>query len=80
MTFTLGRGEVISGWDKGVDGLKVGGERRLTIPRASLSLPAVFVSLSDAVRAAAMAYGKKGVSGIPPNSTLIFDVKLLSVK
>jgi len=61
LTFTLGRGEVISGWDKGVDGLKVGGERRLTIPPA-------------------MAYGKKGVSGIPPNSTLIFDVKLLSVK
>jgi len=27
-----------------------------------------------------MAYGKKGQSGIPPNSTLIFEVKLLEIK
>jgi len=29
---------------------------------------------------ASMAYGKKGQSGIPPNSTLIFEVKLLEIK
>ncbi|KAI3401654.1 hypothetical protein diail_9318 [Diaporthe ilicicola] len=60
-SFKLGKGEVIKGWDIGVAGMAVGGERRLTIP-------------------AHLAYGSKGVPGIPPNSTLTFDVKLLEIK
>jgi peptidylprolyl isomerase len=35
-SFTLGGGEVIKGWDQGVEGMKVGGRRELVIP-ASLA-------------------------------------------
>ncbi len=61
-SFKLGAGQVIKGWDQGVQGMKVGGKRELTIPPD-------------------MAYGASGVPGaIPPNSTLKFDVELLSVE
>ncbi|KAH8155129.1 uncharacterized protein LAJ45_00138 [Morchella importuna] len=60
-TFQLGKGEVIQGWDIGLEGMQVGGERRLRIPPGS-------------------AYGKKSLPGIPANSTLIFDVKLIEIK
>lgn len=60
-SFKVGKNEVIKGWDIGVVGMAIGGERRLTIP-------------------ANLAYGKSGVPGIPPNSQLTFDVKLLEIK
>lgn len=60
-TFTIGDGSVIKGWDVGVAGMQVGGERRIIIP-------------------ASLAYGKAGTAGIPGNSELTFDLKLLEVK
>ncbi|MCJ1465241.1 peptidylprolyl isomerase fpr4 [Pseudocyphellaria aurata] len=60
-TFKLGVGEVIKGWDIGVVGMSVGGERRITVPSS-------------------LAYGGKSIPGIPPNSELTFDVKLLEIK
>ncbi|RGP65624.1 hypothetical protein FLONG3_9127 [Fusarium longipes] len=59
-SFKAGKGQVIKGWDIGVIGMAIGGERRLTIP-------------------AHLAYGSRGLPGIPANSTLIFDVKLLEI-
>ncbi|KAI0974536.1 hypothetical protein F4678DRAFT_380551 [Xylaria arbuscula] len=60
-SFKAGAGEVIKGWDIGVQGMSVGGERRLTIP-------------------AHLAYGSKAQPGIPGNSQLVFDIKLLGIK
>jgi hypothetical protein len=63
-TFTLGKGVVIKGLDEGLVGMRVGGVRWLTIPPD-------------------LAYGASGVTAtpgpsIPPNSTLVVAVTLLS--
>ena len=80
--FALGAGQVIRGWDEGVQGMQVGGTRVLTIPPAlgegvagmkvggtrKLTLPP------------SLGYGARGAGGvIPPNATLVFEVELLGV-
>ncbi|PHH84575.1 hypothetical protein CDD83_1705 [Cordyceps sp. RAO-2017] len=60
-SFKVGKGQVIKGWDVGIVGMAIGGERRLTIP-------------------ANLGYGSRDMPGIPANSQLTFDVKLLEIK
>ena len=61
--FTIGEGSVIQGWEDGLIGMKVGGQRRLIIPSQ-------------------FGYGAQGAGegAIPPNSMLIFDVELVSLR
>jgi FKBP-type peptidyl-prolyl cis-trans isomerase len=63
LTWWLGSGDVIVGLDHGVRGMRAGGMRKLIVPPS-------------------MAYGEAGdgTDGkIPPNATLLFDVKLVRV-
>ena len=58
--FVIGTGAVISGWERGVPGMKSGGLRRLVVPPV-------------------LAYGSIRSGPIPPNTTLVFDIELVSV-
>jgi FKBP-type peptidyl-prolyl cis-trans isomerase FkpA len=59
--FRLGGGEVIRGWEQGVLGMRVGGQRQIIVPPAQ-------------------GYGRRSVAGIPPGSTLVFLVELVSAR
>lgn len=59
LAFRLGAGQVIPGFDAGVTGMRVGGQRRVVIPPE-------------------LAYGEQGTTLIPPNATLVFDIRLLA--
>ena len=67
LEFTLGRGEVIKGWEMGIGGgaglppMRVGGRRKLIVPPK-------------------LGYGTEPYGTLPGNSTLIFDITLVGIK
>jgi hypothetical protein len=65
---TLGKGQVIAGWDEGIPGMKVGGKRKLIIPAAL------------GYGANGQQDQQSGAYIIPPNAVLVFEVEVLSVK
>jgi FKBP-type peptidyl-prolyl cis-trans isomerase FkpA len=67
LEFTLGAQGLIPGFQIGVNGMKVGGERMIAIP------PALGYGAQDVK-------DSTGKVVIPANSTLIFDVELVGVK
>lgn len=67
LVFTLGAQGLIPGFQIGVNGMKVGGERQLIIP------PSLAYGTQDVK-------DQTGKVIIPANSTLIFDVQLVDVK
>ena len=64
-SFTLGVGQVIRGWDMGVVGMRLGGQRRLVLP------PEFAYGAAGA---------GSGTNAIPPNATLVFDITMLGVQ
>ena len=67
LTFTLGTQGLIPGFQIGVNGMKVGGERLMAIP------PGLGYGTTDVK-------DSTGKVIIPANSTIVFDVKLVNVQ
>jgi FKBP-type peptidyl-prolyl cis-trans isomerase len=66
LTYILGRGSVIPGWEQGVPGMRVGGKRRLIIP-------------STLAYGTAEQTTPAGVK-IPANSALVFEIEMVAIK
>lgn len=64
--FLLGRDMAIDGFDEGIQGMKVGGQRQLYIP-------------SDLAYGPEGSYDRFGNLIIPPNTPLIFDVEVIEL-
>ena len=61
LTFVVGAGQLIRGFEQGVIGMRVGGTRRVVMPPD-------------------LAYGAAGNQSIPPNATLIFEIRVNSAE
>jgi FKBP-type peptidyl-prolyl cis-trans isomerase FkpA len=61
---TVGAGQVIKGWDLGVIGMQVGGQRRLIVP------PGLAYGGT----------GAPGIVAIPPNAVLVLDIELYGIE
>lgn len=66
--FTLGAGQVIKGWEEGMEGMQVGGQRKLVIPP------------NLGYGAAGFKNQETGAIIIPPNATLIFQIQVIGVR
>jgi FKBP-type peptidyl-prolyl cis-trans isomerase FkpA len=64
---TIGKGQVIPGWDEGLPGMAAGGKRKLIIPSAL------------AYGSQGQQDPNTGATIIPPDATLVFDIELISV-
>lgn len=71
---TIGQGQVIPGWDEGVPGMKVGGQRKLIIP------PALGYGSQGVPQGCSSAPGSTQPCSIPGNSTLVFMVEVVADK
>jgi FKBP-type peptidyl-prolyl cis-trans isomerase len=66
LRFTIGDGQMVTGFDLGVRDMRVGGVRKITMPG--------HLGYGEAGRV-----DNRGNVIIPPNATLIFEVELMSV-
>jgi FKBP-type peptidyl-prolyl cis-trans isomerase len=73
--FKLGTGAVITGWDEGLVGMKIGGTRRLVIPAEKAYGAAGSCRTYDQTD-----QSKCTNYVIPPDSDLVFTVKLLRIQ
>ena len=64
--FTLGVGQVLEGWDQGLEGMRVGGTRRLEIP-AHMAFGRSGQCFSD------------GTCAVPPNTDVVYDVTVIDI-
>ena len=71
---TIGQGQVIPGWDEGVPGMKVGGQRKLIIP------PALGYGSQGVPQGCSSAPGATQPCAIPANSTLVFVIEVVADK